>query len=160
MNKCSNINVFKNKSVIYLRKGDYRVISWITILVLFTMMLMTLCVFYKFESFAIYHAQVINTEEDNYIILLADNEFLKSKRRNYLEINDKESKCSLIDADNNYVIINNSKYWQVNYECELSDDDNINNNLLEIKIRYDKQSLFQYILQKIRKEHENARIRT
>lgn len=160
MNKYSSINVFKNKSTIYLRKSDYKIVSWITILMVSSMLLITLSVFYKFELFTIYHAKVVKDDQDNYISVLVDNEFLKVKNRNYLEINDKEIKCHLIDVSNNYVIINNLKYWQVNYECELSDEININNNLLEIKIREKKQSLFQYILKKIRKEHENARIKT
>lgn len=160
MSKYSNINIFKNKSIIYLRKSDYRIISWITILIIGSMSLLSLSVFYKFELFTIYHAKVINNEEENYISVLVDNEFLKRKQRNYLEINNEECKCHLIDSSNNYVIINNLKYWQVDYECELSDENNINNNLLEIKIRNDKQSLFQYVLKKLRKESENARTRT
>ncbi len=160
MNNYSNIDAFKNKSIIYLRKCDYRIVSWITVLIIGSILLLSMCVFYKFELFTIYHAKVVNSEEENYISVLVDNEFLKSKKRNYLEINGEERKCHLIDSSNNYVIINNSKYWQVNYECELSEESNVNNNILEVKIRYDKKSLFQYILEKVRKEHENARIKT
>lgn len=160
MNKYSNINIFENKSTIYLRKSDYKIVSWITILIIGSLLLISLSLFYKFELFTIYHAKVINTDEENYISVLVDNEFLKSKKRNYLEINNEECKCHLIDSSNNYIIINNLKYWQLNYECELSIENNINNNLLEVKIRNDKQSLFQYILEKIRKESENARTRT
>lgn len=157
--KWNHIDIFNNSEIVYMRKPNNLIISWISILIIGSILFGIIIFFYKFETSVIYYGKVINVEEDNYISMAVDEEFINLKNRNYLTINNKECKCHLRSMSDNYYILNGLKYWEAIFDCEIADEININDNIIEVKIEKEKQTLFDKIVFKIRKGLKNGRIR-
>ncbi len=156
----NKIDIYKHSSIIYMRKPNNKIISWITILLIGSILFGVLIFFYKYNIQNIYYARVEkNDEEDDksYIVLNVDEEFIEMKNRNYLEINNIEYKCHLLSFSNNYFLYNDKKYWEVRYECELPEELNFNSNILKVKLNYRKTTLFKELKNKVRKGLKNAR---
>ena len=151
------IDIFNNSSVIYMRKANSKIISWINILLIGSILFLALIFFYKYHIEDIYYSNVVKTEEENYIVLNVDEKFINIKNRNYLQINDEDYKCHLISFSDNYYVFNDKKYWEVRYECDIPEELNLNNNIVKVKINYRKTTLFKEFVTKIRKEVQNAR---
>ena len=151
------IDVFNNSSVIYMLKPNSKIVSWISILVATLVTLFLISILYKYEEFNIYFAKVINNDEENYISIAVDEEFIDLKNRNYLEINDDIYKCHLISMTDNFYIYNDSKYWDALYECNLPDELNVNNNVLKVKVDKNTTTIFEKIIEKIRRGINNGR---
>lgn len=157
--KFDNLSIFNNSSVIYKRKPNSIITSWISILLVATLLFCLIAFFYKYSISNIYYAKVINTEDENYITINVDQDFISMKNRNYLKIGDDEYKCHLISSSDNYYIMNSKKYWQVNYDCDLPDELNINDSLIEVHIEMRETTLFKELIRKIRKEIKNGRLK-
>lgn len=157
--KLSNIDIFNNSSIIYMRKPDSIIATWTNVLLVGCFMFCLISCFYEYSIFNIYYAKVINNEESNYIYIQVDEEFVSLKNRNYLEINGEISKCHLDSFSDDYYVLNSKKYWEASYECELPDDLNVNDNLIEVRVEKRKTTLFKELIRKIRKELKNARVK-
>lgn len=157
--KYDNINVYNNSSVVYMRKQNSKIISWINILLIGSVLFCIIGLKYKYSIFNIYYAKVIKNENENYVYMNVDSEFIDFKNRNYLEIDDKEYKCHLRSISDNYYIFNGKKYWDVTFNCDLPNELNVNDNLIEIKMERRKTTLLKEIFNKIRKGMKNARVK-
>ena len=149
--KYESLNIYDNSSIVYMRKASSKIISWFNILIIGSIIFGIICFKYKYNISNFYYAKVVNTDEDNYISVDVDEEFIELKNRNYLVINNDEVKCHLISFSDNYFLENSQKHWIVNYECNLSDDINVNNNLVEVEVEKRKTTLFKELCSKIRK---------
>lgn len=160
MKNLDDISIFNNSSVVYSKKTSGAVILWMTILIVIFIIFCFISLFYKFSVSNIYYAKVVKNEKENYIYFDVDEEFISMKNRNYLQINDEEYKCHLISSSDKYYILNSNKYWNVTYECDLPEELNINDSLIEVQIEKRKTTLFNELIRKIRKEIKNGRIKS
>ena len=142
-----------------MQKTSSKIISWISILFLTTLLLLTIAIFYKFEIFNIYYAKVIRDEDNSYVVFNADEDFINMRNRNFLVINEKDTRCHLIDFSDNYTVYENNKYWEVSYTCELPDELNINDNIVKIRLDKGKTTLFKMFIKKLKRGIENARVK-
>ena len=142
-----------------MQKTSSKIISWISILFLTTLLLLTIAIFYKFEIFNIYYAKVIRDEDNSYVVFNADEDFINMRNRNFLVINEKDTRCHLIDFSDNYIVYENNKYWEVSYTCELPDELNINDNIVKIRLDKGKTTLFKMFIKKLKRGIENARVK-
>lgn len=154
----NSIDIFNNREVLYKNKSNYKVISWITILLIGSIVLLLITFFYKFRLFSIYTGKIVKNEKDNYIELNVDDSFLKYKNRNYYIINDKKSRCHIKEIVDSYYV-NDKKYYNVKINCDLNKEININNSILDIKVDEGKVTLFQVFTKKIKKGIKDARIK-
>ena len=122
-------------------------------------LILALLLFYKFNIYDIYQGTITKTEEENYLYLLVDEQFNNVKNRNYLIIDKKEYSCHLLEFSDNYYLVNNSKYWDAKYECELPDEININKNNVRVSIFRRKTTLGKELFLKVRGAINNARIK-
>lgn len=157
--KYSDINVFKNSSIIYKRKVSDIVNYWIHILVIGSIMFLSIAFFYQYDIYDYYFGKIINTEEENYVYLTVDENYILSKNRNYLTINEKDYKCKLSSFNDNYYIMSNKKNWTVMYECDLPEEINVNNSIIQIKINKRKTTLYKEFKRKFKEVMKNARTR-
>lgn len=157
--KFNSIDIFFNSSVIYKRKPSIKVISWISILLISSVIFGLIMCFYKYDISNIYYARVINNDDENYIHFSVDESFISMKNRNYLEINNKEYKCHLSSFSDNYYLVNSEKIWEVYFDCELPDELNINDNLIEVRVEKRRTTLFKELIMKLRKEFKDGRIK-
>lgn len=154
----NSIDIFNNREVLYKNKSNYKVISWITILLIGSIVLLLITFFYKFRLFSIYTGKIVKNEKDNYIELNVDDSFLKYKNRNYYIINDKKSRCHIKEIVDSYYV-NDKKYYNVKINCDLNKEININNSILDIKVDEGKVTLFEVFTKKIKKGIKDARIK-
>lgn len=155
--KYDNLDIFNNSKAVYMQKTNNKIISYITIIFIVSILFLLLSVFYKYEIFNIYYGKVYKQDDESYLILNVDSDFINVSKRNYLEINNEIVKCHLKSFSDNYVIYNNKKYWEVTYECELPEELNVNNNMLEIKINRRETTLFNEFLSKMKWGIKNGR---
>lgn len=157
--KFNSIDIFNNSSVIYKRKASTNITYWISVMIISSVIFGLIICFYKYDISNIYYAHVVNNDEDNYLYFSADESFISMKNRNYLEINNKEYKCHLSSFSDNYYLINSEKIWEVYFDCELPDELNVNNNLVEVRVEKRRTTLFEELLNKLRKEFKDGRIK-
>lgn len=153
------IDIYNNSSVIYFRKNDIIIPFWITLLLIGSIIFVVISCFYKYTLYNIYYGKIINVDKDNYLYLEVDEDFISIKNRNHLEINDDDYNCHLIDLSDKYYILNNKKYWNVSYECDLPEELNVNENLVKVRIDKRKTTLLKEIILKVRKGLNNERIK-
>jgi len=158
--KYDDLDIFNNSSVVYMKKTNNRIISYVVILIIFSVLFLSLAFFYKFEIFNIYYGKVYEQDDETYVVLNVDSDFINISKRNYLEINNKSIKCHLNSFSDNYVVYNNKKYWEVTYECELPDELNVNNNMIEIKIDRRTTTLFNEFIKKVKRGIKNGRTKS
>ncbi len=157
--KLDCIDIFNNSAVIYLRKSSSKIVSWISILLIGSLLFSWILLFYNYETYNVYYAKVVKNDEENYISMSVDETFIELQNRNFLEINSEEYKCHLMSMSDNYYLLNEHKYWQTTFECELPEQLNINENVIEVKVDKGKTTLFKQIINKIRKGMKNGRIK-
>ena len=158
--KYDDLEIFNNSSVVYMQKTNNRIISYITILLILCFIFILFAYFYKFNIFNIYYGKVYKEDDDTYLVMNVDSDFINMSKRNYLEINDKSEKCHLESFSDNYVVYNNKKYWEVTYSCELPDELNINNNVLEVKVNKRETTLFNEFIRKVNRGIKDGRIKS
>lgn len=151
----SDIDIYNNSAIIYYRKNDIFIPFWITVLFVATFVFVLIACFYKYSLYDIYYGKVIINNEENYILLEVDENFILKKNRNFLNINNEDYKCELVDFSDKYYIFNEKKYWNVSYECEIPEEINVNNNIVKVKIDKRKTTLLKEIIIKIRKGQKN-----
>ena len=157
--KYNDINSFDNSEIIYGRKTPLFIISWNYILLISLLLLLLIIFFYKYTIFNIYYAKVIKSKEENYIYMTVDSDYISLKNRNYLEIDGEEYKCKLKTFSDNYYYIGTKKYWDATYKCDLPSEINVNDNLIEVRVERRRTTLFNEILEKIKKGVKNARVK-
>ena len=158
LQKFNDIDIFNNSSVIYKRKSSSKITSWINILLISIIIFGLIMYFYEYDISNIYYAKVLNNGDENYLYFSVDQSFISMKNRNYLEINGDEYKCHLSSFSDNYYLINNKKIWEVYFDCELPDELNVNDNLVEVRVEKRKTTLFKEMVNKLRKELKNGGI--
>ncbi len=159
LQKFNNIDIFNNSSVIYKRKASTKITSWISILIISSIIFGLIMYFYQYDISNIYYAHVVNNDDDNYLYFTVDESFISMKNRNYLEINGRDYKCHLSSFSDNYYLVNSKKIWEVYFDCELPEELNINDNLVEVRVEKRRTTLFKELMNKLRKEIKNGRIK-
>lgn len=157
--KYEDIDVFNNSSLTYMKKSSSMVVSWISIILIGSILFSLIIFFYEYDAYNIYFAKVVNNEDNNYLNITVDESFISMKNRNYLEINNEVRKCHLKSMSDNYYIFNESKYWEVIYECDIPTELNINNNIVEVRVDKEKTTLFKELVNKVREGIKNGRIK-
>ena len=121
------------------------------------LLVVTLSLFYKFNLYDIYQGTIIKTDDNNYLYLLVDENFYNLKNRNYLIINKKEYKCHLSEFSDNYYLVDNKKYWNAKYECNLPDEINVHNSQVKVMIHKRKTTLGKELVLKVKEATNNER---
>lgn len=159
LQKFNDIDIFNNSSVIYKRKSSSKITSWISILLMSSLIFCLIIYFYEYNISDIYYAKVVKNDDENYLYFSVDQSFISMKNRNYLEINGDEYKCHFSSFSDNYYLIDNKKIWEVYFDCELPNELNINDNLVEIRLEKRRTTLFKEMVNKLRKELKNGGIK-
>lgn len=113
-------------------------IIWVVILLLIIML-------YRFDSYLNYYGQVV---EHKYIKLLIEKENINNIK-NDLIINNKVRDCSIVSISDDYIIdTHNNAFYEVYYACNLEDNEQKLNYILNISIKQDKMTLYTKYLKK------------
>ena len=142
-----------------MRKTENGITTWINVVFITSFIFCLISCLYKFNIFNIYYAKVVNNDENNYMYMQVDENFINVKNRNRLIINDEDTKCNLVDVSDRYYVLNSKKYWEVAYKCELPEEINVDQNIIKVRVQMRKTTIFKELLRSLRRKFENARIK-
>lgn len=126
-----NIDIFNNSAIILEKKVPKRIVSWITILISLTIVLIFLC-FYKFNIYVKY----VGIYKDNTLII--SNSFFPLNKNNRLYIENKKYDYEIIDILSDEVIL----------KIKLNNNLKINKNKLNVYIFKYKKNIYTIIKNK------------
>ena len=115
-------------------------------LIFIFILLFSLLLFMPYQKNKVYYGQVLL---DNRLLLYVEEEnriYLK----NVYSINEKKTKCSLEKSNQEYLISNNIKYFEIYLDCEF-DKKYFENEILEVKVTLPKTTLLKKLKKRIMK---------
>lgn len=140
MKNVDKLDIYNNSAIILDKKTPNKIISWITILFIF----LILIIIASFIPFNIYKSYIgyFNEENNNsfYVFITEYSDFPVIKNKN-LYIKGKKYNYSIIGIENNNLIL----------EIDNSEELQINNNMAVLNILKNRTTLFKIIKNKIKK---------
>lgn len=124
---------------------------FIKIILLSLLILLVFLLKYKISLYDILDAKIIKIEEDYYVqvfVPMAKQDFIHDK---YIIVDNKEYEYKVENIANEYVFYNNMNYMIVNISSNLDKSYNIENNYFKIKQLRKKETLFNILVNKIKK---------
>lgn len=139
-----SINAFEYSKLKLLNENPPKVISWITILILFVILGLFFSVFFQFYIFSTYTGY-IDTNDDYNIRVVVDKDIFPIKDNYELYIDNKKYDYEIINID--YY----NGYYEVFIDCNLDDEILVNNNIVTVRFQKYKTTLIKEFIKKIRK---------
>ena len=139
-----SINAFEYSKLKLLNENPPKVISWITILILFVILGLFFSVFFQFYIFSTYTGY-IDTNDDYNIRVVVDKDIFTIKDNYELYIDNKKYDYEIINID--YY----NGYYEVFIDCNLDDEILVNNNIVTVRFQKYKTTLIKEFIKKIRK---------
>ena len=123
----NDIDIYNNSSVIMLKKVPVKIISWITILLVFLIFILVFGIFFTYNK---YEKCIGIVRGNNIVLELSPDKINKIKDR---------------------IIIDNKNYYEIVLNINLEDKYKIDNNILEIYIELEKTTLLKEIFNFLKK---------
>ena len=124
-----NIDIFNNSAIILERKVPIKIVSWITILIMLSIIFIILS-FVNFNIYQKYSALYLN----NKLIVYGD----AFPHNNKLYIENKKYKYEILSIDNNKIIL----------DIDLDENLKVNNSIITINVLKDRTNIFSIIKRK------------
>ena len=125
----NDIDIYNNSSVIMLKKVPVKIISWITILIVFLIFILVFGTFFTYNK---YEKCIGMVRENNIVLELSPDKINKIKDRLYID--NKKYNFEIKEISKDYIIIDNKNYYEIVLNINLEDKYKIDNNILEIYI--------------------------
>lgn len=130
------MNAFNNSRVMIERKTPKKIISWITILIIITVLFICISVFYKYRKYNTYSALIL---KDDYVYLKIYSQDLPN------------SEMYIYNKKVDYKVISND-FESTLVKCDLKGDYLITGNPIKIYFKGGYTTLFNEIKNKLRRE--------
>ena len=134
------LDIYNNSAIILDKKTPKKIISWITILIIF-LILFIVCSFIPFNIYKPYMGYLnIESDEAFFVSELVYSDFpvIKNKK---LYIKGKQYKYDIINIEKNNLVL----------KIDLEDNLKINNNILTVNILKDRTTIFKIVGNKLKK---------
>lgn len=140
----NDIDIYNNSSVIMLKKVPVKIISWITILLVFLIFILVFGIFFTYNK---YEKCIGIVRGNNIVLELSPDKINKIKDRLYID----NKKYNFEIKEKDYIIIDNKNYYEIVLNINLEDKYKIDNNILEIYIELEKTTLLKEIFDFLKK---------
>lgn len=140
-----NINVFKNSKMCIMYKNPSKIISWISIVSIFTFIFIIISLFYKFNVYISVISYVDNKDKYN-IKAIVDRKTMPFKKNYELYIEGKKYEYEVIE------IKEYDTYYEMYLNCNLDKELLINNNPITLNFVKRKSTLMNEFIRKIKEE--------
>ena len=140
----NDIDIYNNSSVIMLKKVPVKIISWITILLVFLIFILVFGIFFTYNK---YEKCIGIVRGNNIVLELSPDKINKIKDRLYID----NKKYNFEIKEKDYIIIVNKNYYEIVLNINLEDKYKIDNNILEIYIELEKTTLLKEIFNFLKK---------
>ena len=141
--KMDKIDIYNDSAIILEKKTPKKIISWITILIILTLIFL----FLSFLPFNLYKTKVgyVNIVDNNsYIVLPIDESDFPVHKNKKLFIKNKKYNYKIMKLESDKLIL------KINLDNNLK----IQNNIVKLNILKDRTTLFKIIKNKIKKGFE------
>lgn len=142
----NDIDIYNNSSVIMLKKVPVKIISWITILLVFLIFILVFGILFTYNKYE----KCIGIVRGNNIVLELSPDKI-NKIKDGLYIDNKKYDFEIKEISNDYIIIDNKNYYEIVLNINLEDKYKIDNNILEIYIELEKTTLLKEIFNFLKK---------
>lgn len=136
------IDVFNCPSNILNEKSNLYIIIWNILLFIFILITIFIIIFYKFYEYETCLGYVKKIDDYKVVVYLKD----FSKINEYeLYLEKEKLDFSVYSISSDYYIINNDNYYEIILNVNLKDIYNIENNILNLKIKKEQTTYLQKI---------------
>ena len=139
-----NIDVFAFSKLKLMNDKPSRIVSWITILVVFVIFFVVLGIFLNFNIYSSYIGYVEINNDYNLRIIINDKSFPINKNyKLYIDNKRYSYKITKIEKSNGY--------YELLVNCKLDENLLINNNILTVRFKKYSTTLMKEMLKRIKK---------
>ena len=135
-----NLDIYNESAIILNNKTPKSIISWITILIIFTVVICILS-FVPFNIYKNINSYIIHNENGFYLKLLLKESDFPIYKNKLLYIKGDDYSYDVVEIKDNVVIL----------KLDLKDDIKIDNNVVVANILIDRTTIFKIIKNKIKK---------
>ena len=140
MKDVDKIDIYNNSAIILDKKTPKRIISWITILIIFLVMFL-ICSFIHFNIYKPYIGVIENVGDDVYFVSELEYSDFPVSKDNKLYVKNKQYNYEIVSIKDNVLTL----------KIDLDDNLKIQNNILVINILKDRTTIFKIIIKKLKK---------
>lgn len=148
----NDINIFDNSKIMFERKSPFLIVSWITILIIFTIIFLIMSIFYEFNRYKSYYGK-INKEGDKYYVqLFLEESAIYSFQNDTVLINKKIVSYKIESISDEYYDIG-LKHLTKEMIFQITDNYNdlSGNSIIEVVIESPKTTVLKQIIKRIKK---------
>lgn len=136
-----DINVFVFSKLKLMNEKPSKVISWITILCFLVIIFLIINIFFKYNVYSNYIGYI----KDNNIRIIMDDNSFPIKKDYKLYIGKKKYDYKVLNIEKK------EEYYELLINCKLDKKLLIDNNILMVRFKIKKTTLFRIIVDKIKK---------
>lgn len=144
----NNIDIYKNSSLIFLKRIPCKILSWTTILSLTFVLCITFMCTVKYKTYLKYESYI---REGN-IELLVDARFFEKAQSNKFLLENKNYDYDIISIMEFNYEYGESSLWKIIIDAKLPDNMMVENNYFQIRFLEIEGTAIERIINKIRRE--------
>lgn len=145
--KMDNLDIYNNSAIILDKKTPKNIISWITILIILTLLFLIISLIpFNIYKPMIGYVDIINNS--SYLVLDINNSDFPIYKNTELYIKTKKYNYKIVKLEENKLVLN----------VELDNNLKIQNNIITVNILKNRTTLFKTIKDKIKKGFESWKI--
>ena len=143
----NNIDIYRNSSIIILRKVPKKIVSWILILIVSSIVFLIISVTFKYKKYITYEGVISN----NYIEFYVDDDFLDKETSDDVIINRNKYHYQIIAFEEYSYNLGINEYWKIVISADIPKEWIIENNKMKLVFLKEEKTLMQSIIDKIKK---------
>ena len=145
--KMDNLDIYNNSAIILNKKTPKNIISWITILIILTLLFLIISLIpFNIYKPMIGYVDIVNNS--SYLVLDIGNSDFPIEKNNELYIKTKKYNYKIVKLEENKLIL----------DIKLDNNLKIQNNIITINILKNRTTLFKIIKNKIKKGFDEWKI--
>ena len=139
-----NLDIYNNSAIILDKKAPKNIISWITILIILTLLFLIFSII-PFNTYKPIVGYVDIIDNSSYLILDVNSSDFPIDKNNELYIKNKQYNYKIVKLEENKLIL----------DIKLDNNLKIQNNIITVNILKNRTTLFRIIKDKIKKGFES-----
>ena len=142
----NNIDIYRNSNIITLRKTPSIICSWITILIISSVIFVIFSLTFEYKKYLVYDGYVKN----NYVEFYADSRYF-DKKTDYVIIGEEKYQYDVVALEEYVYNLGEVEYWKVVLDIKLPHNLIVENNRFKLNFALEETTLFKSLVKKIKK---------
>ena len=142
-----NIEMYQNSSIIMMSKVPKKIYSWVIILIMSLITLLSLSFLFRYKKYLTYEAYINN----GYIEFYVDNKFFSKSSNSDVIIKENKYKYTVIAVEEYSYDMGKADYWKVVIDANVPSEWIIENNRLTLNFLEKETTFAENIINGIKK---------